>query len=258
MPGAISPATGLVKNANSTWLIGRTLDRDLEARLGRPVRLANDANCFALSEASDGAAAGAPVVFGVIVGTGCGGGVVVHGQVLTGPNAIAGEWGHNPLPWPARGRTAGARVLLRQARVPRDVSVRSRAWHATTPRAPESIRPRSRAPPSSRAPPPATATPVAALDRYAHRLARGLATVINTLDPDVIVLGGGVSNVAMLYDAVPRWLDRVRLLRSRRDTDRPADAWGLERRPRRGVAVATPRLGDSIWITRRFIRRLRR
>ena len=102
MPGAISPATGLVKNANSTWLIGRTLDRDLEARLGRPVRLANDANCFALSEASDGAAAGAPVVFGVIVGTGCGGGVVVHGQVLTGPNAIAGEWGHNPLPWPAR------------------------------------------------------------------------------------------------------------------------------------------------------------
>jgi len=100
MPGTISPATGLVKNANSTWLNGRRLLPDLERRLARPVRLANDANCFALSEASDGAAAGAPVVFGVILGTGVGGGVVVNGRVLTGPNAVAGEWGHNPLPWP--------------------------------------------------------------------------------------------------------------------------------------------------------------
>ena len=107
MPGAISPATGLVKNANSTWLNGRPLDRDLSARLDRPVRLANDANCFALSEASDGAAAGAAVVFGVILGTGCGGGVVVHGRVLTGPNAIAGEWGHNPLPWPRHAELPG-------------------------------------------------------------------------------------------------------------------------------------------------------
>ncbi len=214
MPGAISPATGLVKNANSTWLIGRTLDRDLEARLGRPVRLANDANCFALSEASDGAAAGAPVVFGVIVGTGCGGGVVVHGQVLTGPNAIAGEWGHNPLPWPAPRRTARAGVLLRQARLPRDVPVGPRPG------------PRLRRVRRGRIPAEIKGATVvaraaagdrhasAALDRYAHRLARGLATVINTLDPDVIVLGGGVSNVAMLYDAVPRWLDAVRLLRS--------------------------------------------
>jgi fructokinase len=100
MPGAISPATGLVKNANSVWLNGRHLAEDLVGALGRPVRLANDANCFALSEAHDGAAAGSPVVFGVIVGTGTGGGVVVHGRVLTGPNAVAGEWGHNPLPWP--------------------------------------------------------------------------------------------------------------------------------------------------------------
>ena len=107
MPGALSPATGLVKNANSTWLIGRPLDRDLSARLARPVRFANDANCFALSEAVDGAAAGARVVFGVIVGTGTGGGVVVDRKVLTGPNAIAGEWGHNPLPWPREGEWPG-------------------------------------------------------------------------------------------------------------------------------------------------------
>jgi fructokinase len=100
LPGALSPATGLLKNANSTWLIGKPLDRDLADRLGRPVRLENDANCFALSEATDGAGAGARVVFGVIVGTGTGAGVVVDGRVLTGPNAIAGEWGHNPMPWP--------------------------------------------------------------------------------------------------------------------------------------------------------------
>ena len=107
MPGALSPATGLVKNANSTWLIGQPLDRDLSGLLGRPVRFANDANCFALSEAVDGAAAGARVVFGVIVGTGTGGGVVVDRKVLTGPNAIAGEWGHNPLPWPREGEWPG-------------------------------------------------------------------------------------------------------------------------------------------------------
>jgi fructokinase len=100
IPGVVSPATGLVKNANSTWLIGKPLADDVARRLGRPVRLANDANCFALSEATDGAAAGAAVVFGVILGTGVGGGLVVHGRVVTGANAIAGEWGHNPMPWP--------------------------------------------------------------------------------------------------------------------------------------------------------------
>jgi fructokinase len=206
MPGAISPATGLVKNANSTWLIGRTLDRDLEARLGRPVRLANDANCFALSEASDGAAAGAPVVFGVIVGTGCGGGVVVHGQVLTGPNAIAGEWGHNPLPWPASdelpgpvcycGKRGCLETYLSGPGLVRDYAARALADPAGITGATVV----ARAADGDR-------HAADALDRYAHRLARGLATVINTLDPDVIVLGGGVSNVAMLYEAVPRWLD---------------------------------------------------
>src|SRR5882762_2011349 len=107
MPGAISPVTGVVKNANSTWLIGRPLRQDLETKLGRPVRFANDANCFALSEATDGAAAGASIVFGVIVGTGCGGGVIVNGHVLTGANAIGGEWGHNPLPAPRDGESPG-------------------------------------------------------------------------------------------------------------------------------------------------------
>ena len=207
MPGAISPATGLVKNANSTWLNGRTLDRDLEARLGRPVRLANDANCFALSEASDGAGAGAPVVFGVIVGTGCGGGVVVHGQVLTGPNAIAGEWGHNPLPWPAStelpgpecycGKRGCLETYLSGPGLARDYAACARADPAEI----KGATVVARAAGGDR-------HALSALDRYAHRLARGLATVINTLDPDVIVLGGGMSNVSMLYEAVPRWLDQ--------------------------------------------------
>jgi len=207
MPGAISPATGLVKNANSTWLIGRPLDRDLETRLGRPIRLANDANCFALSEASDGAGAGAPVVFGVIVGTGCGGGVVVDGRVLTGPNAIAGEWGHNPLPWPTTdelpgpecycGKRGCLETYLSGPGLARDYAACARVDSSGITGATVV----SLATTGDR-------HAVAALDRYAQRLARGLATVINTLDPDVVVLGGGVSNVAMLYDAVPRWLDR--------------------------------------------------
>jgi fructokinase len=206
MPGAISPATGLVKNANSTWLIGRPLDRDLERRLRRPVRLANDANCFALSEASDGAAAGAEVVFGVIVGTGCGGGVVVRGHVLTGPNAIAGEWGHNPLPWPDAhelpgppcycGKRGCLETYLSGPGLVRD-------YLAAAGTAPDGV---TGAVVVARASTGDDAAR-AALDRYAHRLARGLASVINVLDPDVIVLGGGVSNVAMLYEAVPRWLN---------------------------------------------------
>jgi fructokinase len=205
MPGAISPATGLVKNANSTWLIGHPLDRDLARQLGRPVRLANDANCFALSEASDGAAAGAEVVFGVIVGTGCGGGVVVGGHVLTGPNAIAGEWGHNPLPWPAPEEYPGPPCYCgKRGCLETFLSgpglVRDYATAAGVP--PRGI---TGADVVARAGAGDTAA-TAALERYAHRLARGLATVINVLDPDVIVLGGGVSNVAMLYEAVPRWL----------------------------------------------------
>ena len=205
MPGAISPATGLVKNANSTWLIGHPLDRDLGHRLGRPVRLANDANCFALSEASDGAAAGATVVFGVIVGTGCGGGVVVGGQVLTGPNAIAGEWGHNPLPWPRLeeypgppcycGKHGCLETFLSGPGLVRDYTTSA----GVSPRGITGADVVARAGAGD-------AVAAASLERYAHRLARGLATVINVLDPDVIVLGGGVSNVAMLYEAVPRWL----------------------------------------------------
>jgi fructokinase len=202
MPGAVSPATGLVKNANSTWLIGQPLAEDLSAALGRPVRLANDANCFALSEASDGAAAGAAVAFGVIVGTGTGGGVVVNGRLLTGPNAIAGEWGHNPLPWPHGDEAPGIacycgqygciETFLSGPGLARD----HRAATGSEIEPAEVVR---RAMSGDEA---AAAT----LDRYEDRMARALATVINILDPDVIVLGGGMSHTARLYANVPaRW-----------------------------------------------------
>ncbi|KAA0253490.1 MAG: ROK family protein [Acidobacteria bacterium] len=200
MPGAVSPATGLVKNANSTWLIGRPLGADLEERLGRPVRLQNDANCFALSEAVDGAAAGAGCVFGVIVGTGTGGGVVVGGRVLTGRNAVAGEWGHNPLPWPRDeerpgppcycGKSGCVETFLSGPGLARDH--RARTGQELT--AEEVAAAASRGEPAA----------VASLERYAARMARSLATVIDLLDPDVIVLGGGLSKVASLYESVPR------------------------------------------------------
>jgi fructokinase len=200
MPGAVSPATGLVKNANSTWLNGRPLDRDLAARLKRPVRFANDANCFALSEAVDGAGAHAPVVFGVIIGTGTGGGVVVNQQVLTGPNAIAGEWGHNPLPWPQEGewpgppcycgRTGCIETFLSGPGLSRDYH-RAGGGRAVT--AVEVVTRANQGDVRARA----------ALARYESRLARALASVINIVDPDVIVLGGGLSNIDQLYEAVP-------------------------------------------------------
>jgi fructokinase len=200
MPGTISPATGLVKNANSTWLLGRPLGEDLGRLLGRDVRLANDANCFALSEASDGAAAGAACVFGVIVGTGTGGGIVVNGRVLTGPNAIAGEWGHNPLPW-ARddeqpgpscwcGKSGCIETFLSGPGLARD--------HRTVTgeeRGADEIAAAAAA---------GDARAAATLDRYVARMARALASVVNVLDPDMIVLGGGLSNVARLYSEVPR------------------------------------------------------
>ncbi len=199
IPGAISPASGRVKNANSTWLIGQPLDRDLATLLGREVRLANDANCFAVSEAVDGAAAGVEVVFGVIVGTGTGGGVVVGGRPLTGANAIAGEWGHNPLPWPGPdeqpgpacycgkcgcietwlsgpGLSADHQRRTGQARDARAIALAASGGDSA---AQESLR------------------------RYADRMARSLASVINILDPEVIVLGGGVSNIPQLYQWVP-------------------------------------------------------
>ena len=177
IPGALSRVTGLVKNANSTCLIGHDLKGDLERALGREVRIENDANCFALSEAVDGAGKDARVVFGVILGTGVGGGIVVDRQVLTGPNAIAGEWGHNPLPLPRKedlplpdcycGRKGCIETYLSGPALERDGKD---------------------------------------MDRYEERLARSLAGVINILDPDAIVLGGGISNVPRLYASVPkRW-----------------------------------------------------
>ena len=200
MPGALSPATGLVKNANSTWLIGQPLDRDLSALLERPVRFANDANCFALSEAVDGAGAGARVVFGVIVGTGTGGGVVVERRVLTGPNAIAGEWGHNPLSWPREGewpgppcycgKTGCVETFLSGPGMARDHLEATGEALAS----PEIV---ARAEHGDAA---ATAT----LARYEERMARALAAVLNVLYPDVVVLGGGMSQIARLYESVPR------------------------------------------------------
>src|SRR5512134_893531 len=194
IPGAISPATRLVKNANSTWLNGRPLRDDLERALDRPVRLANDANCFALAEAVDGAAAGCAVVFGVILGTGVGGGIAVNGRVVTGPNAIAGEWGHNPLPLPRGddlplpecycGRQACVEAYLSGPALARDAGAGIDAPQIVARAAQGDARCE------------------AALARYAERLARALASVINVLDPDVIVLGGGLSNVDRLYASV--------------------------------------------------------
>jgi fructokinase len=196
IPGAESRVTGLIKNANSTWLIGRPLRRDLQALLQRELRLANDANCFALSEATDGAAAGAAVVFGVILGTGVGGGIVVHGRVLTGANAIAGEWGHNRLPgdepvWPDCycGRQGCVETFLSGPGMMRD--------HATN--TGEMRDPAEIAACAAAGNPACEST----LRRYEQRLARALAQVVNVLDPDAIVLGGGLSNLDRLYENVP-------------------------------------------------------
>lgn len=199
-PGALSPATGLLRNSNSVCMNGRPLKQDLEARLGRPLRMMNDANCFTLSEATDGAAAGEHIVFGVIVGTGTGGGIVINGQVLDGPNAITGEWGHNPLPWPRDDERPGPpcycgkhgcvetflsgpglqgdyqRHTGHSLSVP-DIVIRAEQGDELAEQA---------------------------LQRYEDRMARGLAQVINIVDPGVIVLGGGMSNVQRLYNNVPR------------------------------------------------------
>jgi fructokinase len=200
IPGTISPASGLVKNANSTWLIGRPLAGDLTTRLGRPIRFANDANCFAVSEATDGAGTGAAVVFGVIVGTGTGGGIVVRGQLTAGPNGIAGEWGHNPLPWPGPdewpgppcycGRSGCIETFLSGPGLSRDYREPGAGNVSALDIAARAERGERQA--------------LACLDRYEDRMARALASVINVLDPDVIVLGGGLSNLDRLYQAVPR------------------------------------------------------
>lgn len=197
IPGVISPATGLVKNANSVMLNGHPLNLDLSDVLGREVRVENDANCFALSEASDGAAAGRRVVFGVIIGTGCGGGIVVDGKLVPGPHRIAGEWGHIPLPWPTPEEIPGTHCWCGQRNCMETwVSGTGLAIDCDGPDARDahSVVVRAEAgDPCARA----------ALTRHADRLGRGLAVIVNILDPDMIVLGGGLSNVASLYDQVP-------------------------------------------------------
>src|SRR5579859_6808873 len=198
MPGSLSPVDRRVRNANSTWLNGRPFDADLQSALGRPVRTANDANCFALSEACDGAGAGARVVFGVIIGTGCGGGLVVDRTLVGGANGVAGEWGHTPLPWPTLserdpppcwcGRTGCLESWISGTGLARDYE------GATSVRlAGEEIISRART---------GEARARQAFARYVDRLGRGLAMVCDILDPDVIVLGGGLSNVAELYPAI--------------------------------------------------------
>ncbi|HEX3673361.1 MAG TPA: ROK family protein [Rhizomicrobium sp.] len=196
IPGTISAVTGLVKNANSTGLIGHPLDADLARALGRPVRVANDANCFALSEATDGAAAGKDVVFGIIAGTGVGGGVCVGGRVLNGAHGIAGEWGHNPLPWPRDGELPGPRCYCgRQGCIEAWCSGPSveREYAATAGRqvsAADIAKDAAGGDPTARA----------AMAVFYDRFARAIATLVNILDPDAIVIGGGLSNIDALYE----------------------------------------------------------
>lgn len=211
IPGSPSPVDGAIRNANSTWLNGRNLGRDLETALGRPVRLANDANCFALSEASDGAGRSAESVFGVILGTGVGGGLVVRGEILPGSQGIAGEWGHNPLPWPSDqerpgpecycGRLGCIETFVSGPGLKLDhESGTGRVWE------PAEI---------ARAAAGGDLGARLTMGRYVNRLARGLATVVNVADPEVIVLGGGVSNIpglaARVQDALEPFVftDRV-------------------------------------------------
>lgn len=203
-PGALSTQADVLKNSNSVVLNGKPLKRDLEQALGRPVRLENDANCFALSEAVDGAAAGAPVVFGVILGTGVGGGLVIDRRVISGRNRIAGEWGHNPLPWPRADELPGARcycgkhgcieTFLCGAGLAREYAAQGGAALAATEIATAAVADDEAA--------------RRALNVYQERLARGLASAINVVDPDVVVLGGGLSNIDVLYTGLDRLIAR--------------------------------------------------
>lgn len=199
IPGSISPRSGLIRNGNSTWLNGRPFLGDLQSAMGRKVRLANDANCFTLSEATDGAAAGAPVVFGVIVGTGCGGGLVVGGRIVEGKNGIAGEWGHMPLPWAEAAEHPGPACWCGR-RGCMEVFVSGKAFEADfaqasgrTLAAPEIAAEAHEGRPEA----------AEALKRYVSRLGRGLAAICDVVDPDVVVLGGGMSNVEALYTRLP-------------------------------------------------------
>ncbi len=200
IPGTISPATGLIKNANSTWLIGKPFDQDLEAALNRPVRLANDADCFTLSEAADGAGAGQASVFGVILGTGVGGGIAIGGNLVSGPNAIAGEWGHNALPWPKADEIPGPACYCGQSGCIETwlsgpaLERQASAQGVTTLSALE----------IADAALSGDRDAQGLIDRYADRLARALSGVINVLDPSVIVLGGGLSAIKQLYTLIPQ------------------------------------------------------
>jgi fructokinase len=202
IPGVISPATGRVKNANSTTLNGHTFDQDIARVLGRAVRVDNDANCFALSEATDGAGAGRRLVFAIILGTGCGGGIAVDGRVHRGPHGVAGEWGHNPLPWPRPDELPGLACWCGQTGCLETwVAGPALARDCDGPGALDASGIPARAAAGD-------AQAQAALARHADRLARGLAAVINLLDPDCIVLGGGLSNMDHLYTELPRLLPR--------------------------------------------------
>jgi fructokinase len=202
MPGSISPATGLVQNSNSVWLNAKPLAEDLGAHMGRPLHFANDANCFALSEATDGAAAGAKSVFGVILGTGCGGGLVYNGEIVDGPRGIGGEWGHTPLPWPSHaevevhtcwcGRSGCLETWLSGTALYQDY-LDGGGDAARAARAEDAVNLAEGG----------DAIAHAALDRHANRLARGLSMITNIFDPEVIVLGGGLSKLSYLYDVLP-------------------------------------------------------
>jgi fructokinase len=199
MPGSISPKTGLVRNANSVWLNDKPFDKDLRAALGRDIRVTNDANCFALSEAADGAGAGAKVVFGVIIGTGCGGGVVVGGDIVNGINGVAGEWGHMPLPWPSVEENGAhrcwcGRMDCSETWLSGPAFAADHQRHGGEKLGPAEIMDRARS---------GDADALAAFDRYVDRFGRALAVISDVLDPDVIVLGGGMSNTDELYDRVP-------------------------------------------------------
>ena len=221
MPGCIAPSTGRVQNANSTWLNDKPLKADLAARLGRPVRLANDANCFVLSEATDGAAAGASTVFGVIVGTGCGGGIAVDGRLVDGPRAISGEWGHTPLPWMHAdefdvtecwcGRKGCIETWVSGTGLARDHERHTGAALSGEQIVTAAAR--------------GDAAAQAALDRHASRLARGLALICNILDPQVIVLGGGLSQLGHLYTVLPSLMAPY-ILASDTSVDVRAPKWG--------------------------------
>ncbi len=199
-PGSLSHVTGLLRGANSVWLNGTPIRRDLERHLARPIAIANDANCFALSEATDGGGRGANVVFGVILGTGVGGGIVARGRLLDGANGIAGEWGHNALPWPAEDERPGPACWCGQhgcieTFLSGPAMERDHRGATGVALAADQIAERALS---------GDAACEATLERYGERLARSLAHVINLLDPDIIVLGGGLSNVERLYDNVPR------------------------------------------------------